>query len=103
MKGTITLDESDSEYFYLCGVVYPWSWADNFHCVFKKAEGKEFSYKFRDTEVHVINAEKIEISEKWIDWKIHLHRIDFIKLVEIGNLRIGLQKMQKQKEIILIA
>ena len=69
MKRTTTLDESDSEYFYLCGVVYPWSWADNFHCVFKKAEGKEFSYKIRDTEVHVINAEKIEISEKWIDWK----------------------------------
>ena len=69
VKGTITLDESDSEYYYLCGVVYPWNWANNFHCVFKKSEGKEFTYKFRDTEVHIINAEQIQIESKWIDWR----------------------------------
>ena len=70
-KGVITLDESNSEYFYLCGVVYPWSWKDNFHCAFRKAEGKEFTYTFRHTEVHIYNAEQIEISPKWIDiWNL---------------------------------
>ena len=67
-SGVITLDESDeAEYYYLCGVVYPWNWANNFHCVFHKKEGAEFTYKFRNTEVHVINAEQVPISDKWIN------------------------------------
>lgn len=65
--GTIILNESDSEYFYLCGVVYPWNWSNNFHCAFRKVEGKEFTYTFRHTAIRVINAEQIEITDKWID------------------------------------
>lgn len=38
-KGIITLDESNANYFYLCRFVYPWNWANNFHCVKKKQRG----------------------------------------------------------------
>ncbi len=66
-SGLIKLDESNADYFYMCGVVYPWNWSNNFHCAFKRAEGKEFTYSFRGTTVHVINAEQIPISNKWIN------------------------------------
>ena len=65
---------SNNEYFYLCGVVYPWSWKDNFHCAFRKKEGAEFTYKFRNTEVYVINAEQIEIADTWINYGLSVAR-----------------------------
>lgn len=70
-KGSVVLDESNSDYFYLCGVVYPWDWKNNFHCAFQRADGEEFTYKFRNTEIHVINAKKIDISDKWINRSLY--------------------------------
>lgn len=66
-KGTIVLNESNSEYFYLCGVAQPYVWSNNFHCAFRKAEGKEFTYSFRNTTIRVVNAEQIAITDKWIN------------------------------------
>lgn len=66
-NGKVDLDESNSEYFYLCGVVYPWDWVKNFHCAFRKKEGASFEYKFRDTWIKVENAEQVPISSNNID------------------------------------
>jgi hypothetical protein len=71
---SIELDESDSEYFYLCGVTKPYVWKNNFHLAFKKSEGKSFKYNFNGTFVEIENAEKIDFSMNDIDWNLPFAR-----------------------------
>ena len=38
----VALDESEAEYYYLCGGSYPYKWEDNFHLAWKEKEGESF-------------------------------------------------------------
>lgn len=59
--GSLLLDEFPAEYYYLCGVVMPYKWADNLHLAFRYKEGGRIEYNDGHTRIDISNAEAIPI------------------------------------------
>ena len=60
----VSLDESEAEYYYLCGGSHPYKWEDNFHLAWKEKEGESFEYSFNGINIKLKNAERVEFSEE---------------------------------------
>lgn len=56
----LTLDEYQSEIFYLCGVSKPYDWDRNFHLAFRLAPGEGFAYEAHGISLAIQNAQRIE-------------------------------------------
>jgi len=63
----VCLDESNAEYYYLCGGSFPYKWENNFHLAWKENHGESFEYSFNGITVKLKNAERIEFSEEDIE------------------------------------
>ena len=63
----VPLDESEAEYYYLCGGSHPYKWEDNFHLAWKEKEGESFEYSFNGITIKLKNAQRVEFSEEDID------------------------------------
>jgi len=53
--------------YYLCGVSLPYVWEKNFHLAFHYKEGAHIEYENNGISVVIENAERLPISEKFID------------------------------------
>lgn len=53
--------------YYLCGVSSPYRWENNFHLAFKPCEGSSVEYSNNGIDIVIENAERIDISDKYID------------------------------------
>lgn len=66
-----TLEEHDLELqdgiYYLCGVTYPYKWADNFHLAFRNKKGSNISYEYQGIRVEIKDAERLPIDARYIN------------------------------------
>lgn len=53
--------------YYLCGVTYPYVWANNFHLAFQPKEGSTINITRKGLSLTITNAEEIMFSEDDID------------------------------------
>lgn len=61
------LNQSESKYYYLCGVSKPYNWNNNFHLAFKKKIGSILTYQNNGISIILENAERIMFDETDID------------------------------------
>lgn len=59
--------ELEDSIYYLCGVAYPFVWANNFHLAFRPCEGKNIEYSSNGISIEIENAEMLPISTEFID------------------------------------
>lgn len=74
----VKLDEGEADYYYLCGVVNPFSWGDNFHLAWKEKAEKKIDYESNGISVKINNAERVEFSEDDIDFDLpHSDKLEY--------------------------
>lgn len=66
-KRTFVNLELPDKIHYLCGVVYPFDWASNFHLAFRPCEGKVLIENQNGVWIRIEDAEKLPISPQFID------------------------------------
>lgn len=59
--------ELQDEVYYLCGVAYPFIWANNFHLAFMPAEGQNIHYESNGITIDIEGAAQLPISEDNVD------------------------------------
>jgi hypothetical protein len=59
----ITLDQGESDFYYICGVAQPSNWADNFHCVIRCVTGETLILDEQSVTGTIENAVRIPIHE----------------------------------------
>lgn len=57
---------SDSVY-YLCGVSFPFNWANNFHLAFKASKGDSVRYESNGISIEIKDAIQLPISQAHVD------------------------------------
>ncbi len=74
----IKLDEAKSKYYYLCGVVSPYSWGDNFHLAWKEKKNEKIEYESNGISIKLRNAERINFSEDDINFELeHSDKLEY--------------------------
>lgn len=63
----IVLDESKSEFVYICGVTLPHVWIRNFHLALRRSPGRVVKAKWFGVSFEIENAERLEIRSSFID------------------------------------
>ena len=70
VKGTyenIILNEYNSNFYYLCGVSFPFVYENNFHLAFKYCKGELLKYSSNGIEIEIEDAVALPVSKKFID------------------------------------
>ena len=74
----VELNEAQAKYYYLCGVVNPFSWGGNFHLAWKEKEGSTITYEQNGIAIELENAERITFSEDDIDFTLkNAHKLEY--------------------------
>lgn len=59
----ITLDQGESDFYYICGVAQPSNWEENFHCVLRYVQGETLILDEKGVKGTIMNAVRIPIHE----------------------------------------
>ena len=57
----ITLNEFGTRFYYLCGVVSPYKWENNFHLAFVYQKGSTIAVSRNGITIYIVDAKEIEI------------------------------------------
>jgi len=58
--------ELEDGIWYLCGVAYPFNWANNFHLAFRSCEGSTITSDHHGIKIEIEGAKELPISEEFI-------------------------------------
>lgn len=70
MKKVWNLELKDAPYYYLCGVDLNFDWRKNLHLAFRYSCGEVLEVDNEFIRCRIINARRMEISERFIDWSL---------------------------------
>jgi hypothetical protein len=59
----ITLDQGESDFYYICGVATPYNWDENFHCVLRCVPGETLVLDEQSVTGTIKNAVRVPIHE----------------------------------------
>ena len=59
----MTLDQGESDFYYICGVAQPFNWDENFHCVLRCVPGETLTFDEKGVTGTIMNAVRIPIHE----------------------------------------
>ena len=74
MRSIYNLELRDAPVYYLCGVAYDRIWRHNLHVAFVPAAGQEIIIDNDFCRLKIVNARRLEISTRFIDWSNPLSR-----------------------------
>lgn len=60
----------ESKWYYICGVSSDRNWSHNLHIAFVYAAGQEIIIDDEFCTCHIMNARRLDISTKYIDWSL---------------------------------
>lgn len=61
---------SGFKYYYFCAVDENFVWKNNIHIAFIEQQGSEIRINDEFVDCHIVNAKRIEITDKFIDWSL---------------------------------
>lgn len=74
MKKVWNLELKESRYYYLCGVDLNFDWNKNLHLAWRYSCGEVLEVDNEFIRCRIINARRMEISSRYIDWSLpHAH------------------------------
>lgn len=74
MRSAYDLELRDAPVYYLCGVAHDRNWRHNLHVAFVHAAGQEIVIDDEFCRMKIVNARRLEISPRFIDWTSPLSR-----------------------------
>lgn len=70
LKRMENLELSEAKYYYLCGVDMNFDWNKNLHLAFRYSCGEILEVDNEFIRCRIINARRMEISDRYIDWSL---------------------------------
>ncbi len=61
---------SGYQYYYFCAVDENFVWKNNIHIPFREKKGSEIKINNEFVDCHIMDAELLPISDKYIDWSL---------------------------------
>lgn len=68
MRSVYNLELKEAPVYYLCGVAHDRQWKHNLHVAFVPAAGQEIIIDDDFCRLKIVNARRLEISTRFIDW-----------------------------------
>lgn len=70
MASLANIELREAPAYYLCGVAHDRDWSHNLHVAFAYAAGREIVIDDEFCRMKIVNARRLEISPRFIDWSM---------------------------------